>query len=125
MWTFERAWCGPPPATPSATAGPNIYNNAFVLRYLNPPQSHDPTSADRYWSIHRRLTHSLRPHTSTTQGFGFIAPTSGGPDIFVHQTEIKREGFRFLEKGETVEFRVEEGETGRQRAFNVTGGRLV
>lgn len=40
--------------------------------------------------------------------------------MFVHQSEIKREGFRFLVRGEEVEFQVEESGAGR-KAFNVTG----
>lgn len=56
-----------------------------------------------------------------TQGFGFIAPNGGGPDVFVHQSEIKRQGFRFLAEGEAVEFRVEEAGNGKARAFDVTG----
>eukprot|EP00563_Minutocellus_polymorphus_P002159 CAMPEP_0181048422 /NCGR_PEP_ID=MMETSP1070-20121207/15426_1 /TAXON_ID=265543 /ORGANISM="Minutocellus polymorphus, Strain NH13" /LENGTH=118 /DNA_ID=CAMNT_0023127203 /DNA_START=54 /DNA_END=410 /DNA_ORIENTATION=+ len=57
----------------------------------------------------------------TTKGFGFIAPDNGDPDVFVHQTVIKMEGFRSLADGESVEFEVEEGDDGRRKASVVTG----
>lgn len=39
----------------------------------------------------------------------------------MHQSEIKRQGFRFLMAGEAVEFRMEEAGNGKVRAFDVTG----
>ena len=54
------------------------------------------------------------------KGFGFIAPVSGGEDLFVHQSAIHSQGFRSLMEGEDVEFNtVEEG--GKWKAIDVTG----
>ncbi|GJU91035.1 glycine-rich protein 2-like protein [Tanacetum coccineum] len=56
------------------------------------------------------------------KGFGFIAPSEeGGEDLFVHQSEIKVEGFRFLRDGQRVEFSVETSEDGRKKAVDVVG----
>ncbi|XP_052191234.1 glycine-rich protein 2-like [Diospyros lotus] len=58
---------------------------------------------------------------SAQKGFGFIGPDNGGEDIFVHQTEIRSEGFRTLREGQRVGFVVDPGEDGRSRAVDVVG----
>lgn len=56
------------------------------------------------------------------KGFGFITPSQGGDDLFVHQTAIHAQGFRSLEEGEQVEFdREMNPEKGKPKAVNVTG----
>ena len=46
------------------------------------------------------------------KGFGFIAPSDGGNDLFVHMSEIQMEGFKKLEQDQPVTFEVGEGEKG-------------
>ena len=46
------------------------------------------------------------------KGFGFITPDEGGKDLFVHQSEIRMEGFRTLSEGQAVQFEVEQGPKG-------------
>lgn len=58
---------------------------------------------------------------NTMKGFGFIVPDDGSTDVFVHQTAIQMEGFRSLADGESVEYVVEEDDTGRRKAVQVTG----
>ncbi len=47
------------------------------------------------------------------KGFGFIEQTSG-PDVFVHFSAIKSQGFRTLAEGQEVTFDVEQGQKGPQ-----------
>lgn len=54
------------------------------------------------------------------KGYGFIT-SEDGVDLFVHQSEIRAEGFRSLAEGEQVEFLVQTSQDGRQKAVNVTG----
>lgn len=48
------------------------------------------------------------------KGFGFIATDGGGPDVFVHYSEIQGQGFRSLEENQRVEFEVGQGPKGPQ-----------
>ncbi len=52
------------------------------------------------------------------KGFGFISGSNGGADIFVHYSEIRGDGFKTLEEGDTVEFELAPSERG-PKALNV------
>jgi cold shock protein len=45
------------------------------------------------------------------KGFGFIEQEDG-PDVFVHHSGIKMEGFRTLKEGARVSFDIEQGQKG-------------
>lgn len=55
---------------------------------------------------------------SEERGFGFIAPTRGGAELFVHISAFPRDGSRPL-VGETVSFELGRGPDGRPRAVDV------
>jgi len=46
------------------------------------------------------------------KGFGFIASDSGGKDVFVHASALKRSGLTSLEEGQAVEMEVAQGMKG-------------
>ncbi|MDS9469622.1 cold-shock protein [Paracoccus sp. MBLB3053] len=50
------------------------------------------------------------------KGFGFIAPESGGKDIFVHISALERAGIGRLNDGQAVTFEVETSRDGRESA---------
>ena len=48
---------------------------------------------------------------SNKKGYGFIEQNDG-PDVFVHYTGIKSEGFKSLNEGDKVTFEIEDGDKG-------------
>ena len=51
---------------------------------------------------------------NSEKGYGFIQRADGGPDVFVHYSEIQGSGFRTLEENQRVEFEVGQGQKGPQ-----------
>ncbi len=49
---------------------------------------------------------------NNSKGYGFITPSDGGKDLFVHMSEIKMEGFKTLKDGQSVDFEVGSSEKG-------------
>jgi CspA family cold shock protein len=57
---------------------------------------------------------------SRVKGYGFIRPDGDEEDVFVHYSVIQGEGYRNLDKGQRVEFMVEDTPKGPQ-AVEVIG----
>jgi len=66
----------------------------------------------------RRLTGKCK---SWANGYGFITRDDAGEDVFVHQSQIKKRGYRSLKLGEFVEFEIEIKCNGKRQAVRVTG----
>ncbi|MEM8848395.1 MAG: cold-shock protein [Pseudomonadota bacterium] len=56
---------------------------------------------------------------NSTKGFGFIAPESGGKDVFVHISAVERAGLTGLADNQKVQFDMEAGRDGRESATNI------
>jgi CspA family cold shock protein len=52
------------------------------------------------------------------KGYGFIAPETGGDDIFVHISAVQKAGLRKLNEGERVRFALQQRE-GRVAAIEL------
>ena len=55
-----------------------------------------------------------------SKGFGFISPSDGSADVFVHFSAVQGDGFRTLAEGQAVSYEVENGPKGPQ-ATQVVG----
>jgi cold shock protein len=55
---------------------------------------------------------------SDSKGYGFITPSDGTKDLFVHHTNISGDGFKSLTEGATVEYEARAGAKGPE-AINV------
>jgi cold shock protein len=54
-----------------------------------------------------------------TKGYGFIAPDSGGKDVFVHISAVQKAGLRTLNEGQKLAFDIEQQQNGRSAAVNL------
>lgn len=43
---------------------------------------------------------------NSTKGYGFIAPDSGGADVFVHISAVERSGMSTLKDGQKLNFEI-------------------
>jgi CspA family cold shock protein len=56
---------------------------------------------------------------NATKGYGFIEPSDGGKDVFLHVSALERAGLQAPKDGQKVEFELERGRDGRTSAGNV------
>lgn len=53
-----------------------------------------------------------------TKGYGFIEPSNGGSDVFVHISAVQEAGLQGLNEGQSVEFEIQENR-GKKSAGNL------
>ena len=53
------------------------------------------------------------------KGFGFIEPSDGGKDAFVHISAVEQAGMSTLREGQKIEYELVPGRNGRSSAENL------
>lgn len=56
---------------------------------------------------------------NATKGFGFIQPSDGSQDAFVHISAVERAGLSSLREGQKVEYELVPGRNGKSSADNL------
>lgn len=55
-----------------------------------------------------------------SKGFGFIQPSNGGSDVFVHISAVERAGMRTLNEGQTISYDLQRNaKNGKENAANL------
>jgi cold shock protein len=75
---------------------------------------------DADWRFHRRpdMAQGKVKFFNSQKGFGFIQPTDGGPDVFVHISAVERAGMSNLNEGQELTYDVV-SERGKLAASNL------
>lgn len=55
---------------------------------------------------------------NTTKGYGFIQPSAGGADVFVHISAVQKAGLRDLQEGQKVSYELAT-QNGKTSAVNI------
>src|SRR6516165_6346186 len=89
-----------------------------------PSRSHEiGRSSHRRCSALRQKGASMPQGTvkwfNPTKGYGFIAPDTGGKDVFVHISAVQKAGLRSLNEGQKIGFEIEQQQNGRSAAVNL------
>jgi CspA family cold shock protein len=66
------------------------------------------------------MTHGTVKWFNPTKGYGFIAPETGGKDVFVHISAVQKAGLRSLNEGQRLGFEIEQQQNGRAAAVNLS-----
>jgi len=56
---------------------------------------------------------------NATKGYGFIQPSEGGADVFVHISAVEKSGLGSLKEGQKISFEAVRGQKGKIAAENL------
>ena len=56
---------------------------------------------------------------NATKGFGFIQPSDGGKDVFVHISAVERAGLTGLNDNQKIAYELQSGRDGRSSASDL------
>lgn len=56
---------------------------------------------------------------NSQKGFGFIQPSDGSKDVFVHRSAVERAGLETLSEGQKISYELERGQQGKTSAVNL------
>jgi cold shock protein len=54
-----------------------------------------------------------------SKGYGFIEPTDGSKDVFIHMSALERAGIGSLNEGQRIEYQLVPGNNGKTSADSV------
>jgi CspA family cold shock protein len=72
----------------------------------------------RYQTLETNVPTGTVKWFNPTKGYGFIQPSGGGKDVFVHISAVEGAGLRSLNDGQTVEYEIESNR-GKESAVNL------
>ena len=56
---------------------------------------------------------------NASKGYGFIEPTDGGKDVFIHISALEKAGIASLNEGQKIQFEIVSGQNGKSSAEDV------
>lgn len=56
---------------------------------------------------------------NSTKGYGFIEPSEGGKDVFVHISALQKAGIPHLDDGQEVQYEIVAQDNGKESAENI------
>jgi CspA family cold shock protein len=91
------------------------------------PRLRTPSTSKKAWRRHGDALRERKAKVAVgtvkwfnrTKGYGFIGPSAGDKDVFVHISAVERAGLATLNEGQQVEYELEKGNNGKISAVNL------